>query len=153
MSYCGGWKEGRGRFARKSSCGQTDTGWVAGAIETSRRRDVLSWSHHREVAGLIPKEQDRLLDLAARVPNWFPTGGIIPYWCVAKRGCFSWNVRPTGFLPCRRLAAGSLGSPFLAGLGTASEPRLIAPPLSANDSRIRSVVSCACSVQPSTDLP
>ncbi len=35
--------------------------WVAGKIETSRRREVLSWSHHAEVAGLPPKEQDRLL--------------------------------------------------------------------------------------------
>jgi len=43
--------------------------WVAGQIETSRRREVLSWSHHAEVAALEPKEQDRLLDLAVK-ENW-----------------------------------------------------------------------------------
>ena len=37
-----------------------DAGWVAGKVETSRRREGLSWTHHREVAGLEPKEQDRL---------------------------------------------------------------------------------------------
>lgn len=36
-------------------------GWVAGRIETSRRRDVLSWSHHAEVAALEPSEQDCLI--------------------------------------------------------------------------------------------
>jgi len=42
-----------------------DAGWVAGKIETSRRREVLSWSHHKEVAGRETKaEQDELLDLA-----------------------------------------------------------------------------------------
>ena len=30
-----------------------DAGWVAGAIETSRRREVLSWSHHRDRAGRV----------------------------------------------------------------------------------------------------
>ena len=42
-------------------------GWVAGQIETSRRREVLSWSHHSEVAALEPKEQDHLLDLAVAI--------------------------------------------------------------------------------------
>ena len=41
-----------------------DAAWVSRAIETSRRRDVLSWSHHREVAALEPKDQDHLLDQA-----------------------------------------------------------------------------------------
>lgn len=41
-----------------------DAGWVAGAIERSRRRDLLSWSHHREVAALPPAEQDIYLDRA-----------------------------------------------------------------------------------------
>jgi DNA modification methylase len=44
-----------------------DAGWVAGAFETSRRRDVLSWSHHKEVAALSaekPAVADGLLDLA-----------------------------------------------------------------------------------------
>ena len=41
-----------------------DAGWVAGAVETSRRREVLSWSHHKEVAALGPDEQDYWLDLA-----------------------------------------------------------------------------------------
>ena len=52
----------------------------AGKIETSRRREVLSWSHHKEVAALEPAEQDILLHrrhlnegqrsmVAARVAN------------------------------------------------------------------------------------
>ena len=39
-----------------------DTGWVAGKIETSRRREVLSWGHHREVAALDPSDQDVWLE-------------------------------------------------------------------------------------------
>ena len=46
-----------------------DAGWVAGKIESSRRREVLSWSHHREIAGLVPKEQERFLDMAIK-ENW-----------------------------------------------------------------------------------
>ena len=38
--------------------------WVASAIPSSRRRVELSFSHHAEVAGLPPDEQDRLLSLA-----------------------------------------------------------------------------------------
>lgn len=43
-----------------------DTLWVARQIEPSRRRENLSWSHHREIAGLDSKEQDELLKRAAR---------------------------------------------------------------------------------------
>jgi hypothetical protein len=39
-----------------------DYGWVASKFGTSRRRDVLSHAHHREVASLPPVEQDELLD-------------------------------------------------------------------------------------------
>jgi hypothetical protein len=46
-----------------------NAGWVAGAIETSRRRDVLSWSHHAEVAALEPAEQEHWLD-AAEQDGW-----------------------------------------------------------------------------------
>jgi N6-adenosine-specific RNA methylase IME4 len=46
-----------------------DAGWVSGQIETSRRREVLSWSHHREVAALEPAVQDELLDRAIQ-ENW-----------------------------------------------------------------------------------
>lgn len=42
-----------------------DAGWVAGRIETSRRREVLPWSHHKEVAALPPESQDAWLDRAA----------------------------------------------------------------------------------------
>jgi DNA modification methylase len=44
-----------------------DAGWVASTFETSRRREVLSWTHHREVAALSresAKAADGLLDLA-----------------------------------------------------------------------------------------
>ncbi|MFL5337263.1 MAG: hypothetical protein ACJ8H8_29835 [Geminicoccaceae bacterium] len=44
-----------------------NAGVVARAFsETSRRRDVLSFTHHAEVAGLEHREQDRLLDRAER---------------------------------------------------------------------------------------
>lgn len=35
-----------------------DAAWVAGAIEVSRRRETLTFSHHKEVAPLAPDEQD-----------------------------------------------------------------------------------------------
>ena len=39
-------------------------GWVCRAFaETSRRREVLAFSHHREVAALPKKQADQLLDL------------------------------------------------------------------------------------------
>lgn len=41
-----------------------DFKWVAKHVEFSRRREKLSFSHHKEVAGLEPKEQDKYLRLA-----------------------------------------------------------------------------------------
>jgi hypothetical protein len=38
--------------------------WMCSHVEKSRRRDRLSFSHHTEVAGLDPEDQDRLLDQA-----------------------------------------------------------------------------------------
>lgn len=43
-----------------------DAKWVAGKFELSRRRDKLSWSHHREVAALEPPAADELLTDAER---------------------------------------------------------------------------------------
>ncbi len=43
-----------------------DAGWVSSRIEASRRREVLSFSHHKEVAALDPADQDDLLDLAEK---------------------------------------------------------------------------------------
>jgi hypothetical protein len=43
--------------------------WVCGQFETSRRREVLSFIHHREVAGLAPTDADRLLDWCEPVAN------------------------------------------------------------------------------------
>jgi hypothetical protein len=39
-------------------------GHVAGAVPTFRRRKVLSWSHHAEVAKLGPEDQERFLEIA-----------------------------------------------------------------------------------------
>lgn len=38
--------------------------WVARSVETSRRREVLSFAHHQEVAPLPPQAQEDLLDRA-----------------------------------------------------------------------------------------
>src|ERR1700686_3738628 len=38
--------------------------YVARLVDLSRRRDKLRWSHHAEVAGLEPQEQDKWLDRA-----------------------------------------------------------------------------------------
>jgi N6-adenosine-specific RNA methylase IME4 len=38
--------------------------WVAKAVKPSRRREGLTFQHHREVAALRPSEADRLLDVA-----------------------------------------------------------------------------------------
>ena len=44
-----------------------DAQWVASKfVDNSRRREELSWSHHKEVAALPPAEADELLDLAER---------------------------------------------------------------------------------------
>ncbi len=40
--------------------------YVARAIETSRRSDVLSWSHHEAVAALKPDQQQELLNYATQ---------------------------------------------------------------------------------------
>jgi hypothetical protein len=42
---------------------------VARAFQTSRRRDVLSFSHHREVASLSPADADQLLDWVGRTAS------------------------------------------------------------------------------------
>jgi hypothetical protein len=44
-----------------------DAAWVAQRFETSRRREVLSWPVHREVASLPPDEADRVLDWCEEV--------------------------------------------------------------------------------------
>jgi hypothetical protein len=43
--------------------------WVSECVETVRRRTVLSWSHHEEVAALEPVEQDIWLE-RAEANNW-----------------------------------------------------------------------------------
>jgi hypothetical protein len=40
--------------------------WVAKHLETSRRRESLSWSHHAEVAALDPEQQTQWLKLAEK---------------------------------------------------------------------------------------
>lgn len=42
-----------------------DCAWVSRRVPTSRRREVLSFSHHREVAPLDPTLADQVLDRAA----------------------------------------------------------------------------------------
>lgn len=40
--------------------------WVAKKVPVARRRANLSWSHHYEVAGLEPEEQEEMLNLAQK---------------------------------------------------------------------------------------
>ena len=58
----------KGIFGR-SFGGLMNCGSVARAFETSRRREVLSFAHHQEVAALPPPEDDELLD-TAEAENW-----------------------------------------------------------------------------------
>lgn len=57
-------RESGRRFPSFQTC--MNCGTVAAAIETSRRREVLSFTHHAEVAALPPDERDEILDLAER---------------------------------------------------------------------------------------
>jgi hypothetical protein len=50
---------------------------VCRSFETSRRRELLSFRHHAEVAALPPDEADALLDWCAETPKPFETG---LYW-------------------------------------------------------------------------
>lgn len=47
-------------------------GWVARAVPTSSRRDVLSFQHHMEIASLPPREQQRWLSRAEKGENGKP---------------------------------------------------------------------------------
>lgn len=67
------WRFGEHQYGERASAAldsrysfQTfmNAGYVAGAVETSRRREVLSFSHHAEVAALPAEEQDYWLDQA-----------------------------------------------------------------------------------------
>lgn len=65
---------GEHKFGEKYSQAETVTGidektlqnynFVSRNVENSRRREFLSWSHHREVAALPPAEQGRFLAIA-----------------------------------------------------------------------------------------
>jgi hypothetical protein len=73
--WLGDWvRYGTGRWGEKYKEASRITGYdvktlrniayVAGAVDVSRRRDNLTWSHHAEVCALDAVEQDRWLDLA-----------------------------------------------------------------------------------------
>ncbi len=38
--------------------------WVASRVDQSRRREGLTFSHHQEIADLMPEDQEKMLDLA-----------------------------------------------------------------------------------------
>ena len=40
--------------------------WVASRVEISRRREIVSWSHHSEIAKFDPKDQEKWLKLAEK---------------------------------------------------------------------------------------
>ena len=65
---------------------------VANAFETSRRREVLSFTHHREVAPLSADWQDKLLDEAEMweiSENLHRTEGLRPRRPRSLEGCQS----------------------------------------------------------------
>jgi hypothetical protein len=77
--WCGDWwRQGYHRYGerkaavfakglfRHSFATLMQWGWVAHRVETSRRREVLSFSHHVEVAKLQPEEQEKYLARAIR---------------------------------------------------------------------------------------
>lgn len=81
MGRCGKWwlgdwiRYGNARFGERYARATTITGydaqslmnmvWVASRFEISRRREILSWSHHESVASLAHDEQERWLDHAS----------------------------------------------------------------------------------------
>ena len=54
-------KEAKGVPLSFQSC--ANAGWVSRQLETSRRREVLRWSHHAEVAALDPADQRQRTDV------------------------------------------------------------------------------------------
>jgi hypothetical protein len=73
--WIGDWLNyGERQYGEKYTQAITETGrraqtlmnlaWVASRVEISRRREIVSWSVHAEVAKLDPAEQDRILDQA-----------------------------------------------------------------------------------------
>lgn len=75
--WLGDWiKYGEGHYGEMYTQALEDTGYeyktlvndkyVASKIESSRRRDNLSFSHHAEVADLPPADQDKMLDIAEK---------------------------------------------------------------------------------------
>jgi predicted RNA-binding Zn-ribbon protein involved in translation (DUF1610 family) len=75
--WLGDWiRYGNARFGERYARAAAITGydvqslmnmvWVASRFETSRRREVLSWSHHESVASLEHQEQERWLDYATK---------------------------------------------------------------------------------------
>lgn len=73
--WIGDWiRYGKAKFGERYAQASRVTGYdtqtlmnmvyVSSRFEISRRREVLSWSHHETVAALEPEEQDRWLDLA-----------------------------------------------------------------------------------------
>jgi hypothetical protein len=82
----------KGIFGKRSFGGLRNCGSVARAFETSRRRDVLSFEHHREVRKLPPPEADalprhrrgrRLVDAADCAPKCH--GGARQWRAAARR--------------------------------------------------------------------
>jgi hypothetical protein len=75
--WIGDWVNyGNAKFGEKYSRAARVTGYdvqslmnmayVSSRFQVSRRREMLSWSHHAEVAALSTQEQERWLDLAER---------------------------------------------------------------------------------------
>jgi hypothetical protein len=63
------WVRGNGAGDKPKFQAAADAAFVCRKFETSRRREVLSFQHHREVASLPPAEADALLDWCEETRN------------------------------------------------------------------------------------
>jgi hypothetical protein len=87
--------------------------YVASRFDPPRRRDVLSWSHHAEVAALDEPEQDDWLDLAAEER-------------MSVRALRA-ELRAARLAATRRSAAKALTSPAAAPEADVSRQRFVCP--------------------------
>lgn len=81
--------------------------WVAGRVETVRRRTVLSFSHHKEIAQFNPSDQDRWLT-SAEANGW-------------SKGQLRTEIKKTREVPAERECCPTCGRPLPASAQVTNE--------------------------------